>query len=133
MKDSNKQLFGLIWLFVCVMIMFLCSCDNNDQSTISKDIETKQAIEKLNKRFYEMDKRIVWLEMQIDHLKQQLSNQKQTTESNIQPDYYIVQPGDTLYRIAMQFDITVGEIKQYNRLSDQDQIYVGQKLKIKSH
>jgi LysM repeat protein len=131
MKE-NKQ-FVVILILVFVVTAIFSSCENKDIANNFQYQNTKQAIEKLNKRFYEMDKRIVWLEMQIDHLKQQLSNQKQTTESNIQPDYYIVQPGDTLYRIAMQFDITVGEIKQYNRLSDQDQIYVGQKLKIKSH
>jgi LysM repeat protein len=42
---------------------------------------------------------------------------------------YIVQSGDTLGRIAAQFDVTVSSIKKLNNLSS-DLIYVGQTMKI---
>jgi len=132
----GKQLLCYLISFF-LMITVFSSCSNKEESNNSQDLETKQKVERLSKRLYEMDKRIVWLEMQVDSLKQQLSvtkeKQPEPTENNIKPDYYIVQPGDTLYRIAMQFDLSVSEIRQYNHLSNQDQIYVGQKLIVKEN
>jgi len=42
---------------------------------------------------------------------------------------YTVKAGDTLWKIANQFKVSIDHIKQVNHLSD-DMIYVGQKLKI---
>ena len=46
-------------------------------------------------------------------------------------DYYIVQKGDTLYKIANQFNITVPALKELNNLAS-DNIQVGQKLLLKN-
>ena len=46
-------------------------------------------------------------------------------------DYYIVQKGDTLYKIANQFNITVPALKELNNLTS-DNIQVGQKLSLKN-
>lgn len=46
-------------------------------------------------------------------------------------DYYIVQKGDTLYKIANQFNITVQALKELNNLIS-DNIQVGQKLLLKN-
>ena len=46
-------------------------------------------------------------------------------------DYYIVQKGDTLYKIANQFNITVPALKELNNLTS-DNIQVGQKLLLKN-
>ena len=43
---------------------------------------------------------------------------------------YTVRRGDTLYRLAKQFDTTVQAIAERNALADPDRIYVGQILKI---
>jgi LysM repeat protein len=45
-----------------------------------------------------------------------------------EPQEYIVKSGDTLARVANQFNVTVDEISQMNRISDLDQIQVGKKL-----
>lgn len=45
------------------------------------------------------------------------------------PNEYVVQPGDTLYRIATEFGFTVAEIRQLNDL-DGDLIVVGQRLRL---
>ncbi|MGD9677919.1 MAG: stalk domain-containing protein [Vulcanibacillus sp.] len=44
---------------------------------------------------------------------------------------YTVQSGDSLWKIATNYDITVSKLKSYNNLSS-DMIYIGQKLKIPS-
>jgi LysM repeat protein len=43
---------------------------------------------------------------------------------------YVVQPGDTLYRIALRFGTTINAIVQANNLSDPNRIFVGQVLTI---
>lgn len=44
--------------------------------------------------------------------------------------FHTVAPGDTLWRIAKQYDLTVEKLKTINRLTS-DQIGVGQKLRVK--
>src|SRR5699024_7091571 len=44
---------------------------------------------------------------------------------------YTVAPGDTLGKIANQYNISVASIRRSNRLKD-DQIFVGQKLRLRS-
>jgi LysM repeat protein len=43
---------------------------------------------------------------------------------------YVVQPGDTLYSIAVRYDTTVQAIMVANNLSNPNLIYVGQTLKV---
>ena len=43
---------------------------------------------------------------------------------------YTVQPGDSLWKIARQFQVTVAEIAAQNRISNADRIYPGQRLRI---
>jgi lipoprotein NlpD len=44
------------------------------------------------------------------------------------PNYYVVQPGDTLYALSLRFDRDYREIARINHLADDDRIRVGQKL-----
>lgn len=53
---------------------------------------------------------------------------KAPTEST--EDYYIVQRGDTLYKIANMFNTTVSELKRINRLTN-DTLQLGQKIYIR--
>src|SRR5207249_7055413 len=43
---------------------------------------------------------------------------------------HIVQQGETLYRIALRYGITVGALAAYNGLSDPTRIHPGQVLRI---
>ncbi len=47
------------------------------------------------------------------------------------PSHYEVRPGDTMHRIASQFNMTVQELMDYNDL-DTSTIHVGQQLRIRS-
>lgn len=46
------------------------------------------------------------------------------------PGTYVVQPGDTLYRIATQFNTTWQNLAQWNNLTDPNAIEVGQVLRV---
>jgi LysM repeat protein len=43
---------------------------------------------------------------------------------------HVVQPGDTLWHIAKQNGITVQQLKELNELGANDQLSIGQKLKV---
>ena len=43
---------------------------------------------------------------------------------------YTVKPGDSLWKIAMEFDTTVNDIARYNGIVNPDDIAVGQVLRI---
>ena len=43
---------------------------------------------------------------------------------------YPVKSGDTLYRIANRFDVSIKEIQNWNELKSPEKIYPGQVLKI---
>lgn len=58
------------------------------------------------------------------------SNKNKTSEINSN-EFYTVEKGDTLSKIALAFGVTVQELKSWNNLSS-DLIFVGQKLKIKN-
>ncbi len=46
--------------------------------------------------------------------------------------YYVVQRGDTLYKIARRYNTSVEEIAELNNLSNPDLIYAGQRLLVRS-
>lgn len=50
------------------------------------------------------------------------------TPTSLNQTAYIVQPGDTLWRIATRFKVTVSALQSKNNLGSSDLIYVGQKL-----
>lgn len=63
-----------------------------------------------------------------------IDNERNEEIPEPEPDYdnqliYSVKPGDTLYLIAVEYDVTVQQIKQENNLQT-DVIYIGQKLYI---
>ena len=53
------------------------------------------------------------------------------TEAQLRPNEYVVQSGDTLFRIASEYGMSVAELRQLNNL-DADLIMVGQRLRLSS-
>jgi membrane-bound lytic murein transglycosylase D len=46
-------------------------------------------------------------------------------------DFHIVQPAETLYRIAMKYNLSVEALRRLNNLSENQFIYPGQKLRVR--
>jgi flagellum-specific peptidoglycan hydrolase FlgJ len=55
---------------------------------------------------------------------------KPLNQVDYEASVYVVQPGDTLYKIASKFNLSVDELKQYNQLKSND-ISIGQQLNLK--
>jgi LysM repeat protein len=53
-----------------------------------------------------------------------------TNAASLVPVTYVVQPGDTLFRIADKFHTTVQDLIQLNRLSNENAIFAGQVLRV---
>ncbi len=47
--------------------------------------------------------------------------------------YYIVQRGDSLSQIAQQFNVSVNDLQQWNKLPDDQSIRAGQRLRVKEY
>jgi len=50
--------------------------------------------------------------------------------TKVQPGYYRVQSGDTLYQIARKEGVSVGDLVRWNKLSNSNSIEVGQVLRV---
>ncbi len=46
----------------------------------------------------------------------------------VEPTTYVVQPGDTLFKIAVRFRVSVAQMTQANGINDPNRVYVGQRL-----
>jgi LysM repeat protein len=44
---------------------------------------------------------------------------------------YVVKEGDTLSNIAKKYNLTISEIKTWNRLDEEDRIYPGNRMKVR--
>nr|WP_066389314.1 peptidoglycan endopeptidase [Neobacillus mesonae] len=75
-------------------------------------------------------KKLNSLKSDLIHINQtlQVSTAVKTTHASKSATYTVVK-GDALIKIANRFDVTVGELKQWNKLAS-DMIYVGQVLKV---
>ena len=54
----------------------------------------------------------------------------QTVEVAANPGYHLIQPGDTLFRIATRYGVSMQALAYVNDIVTPDTIYVGQQLKI---
>lgn len=68
-------------------------------------------------------------ELQLGDTAEQIM-QKVVPASASQPVYYVVQPGDDLYQIALKFHTTVAAIASANGITNVNTIFVGQRLVI---
>jgi LysM repeat protein len=53
-----------------------------------------------------------------------------TTDTSTESGIHIVQAGENLYRISLRYDVSMQELSRLNGITNPDQIYVGQRLKI---
>ena len=65
-----------------------------------------------------------------EHVETDTAPPSQSTPSAPSDDVYVVQPGDTLAEIAIEFDISLAELAALNGIEDIDHIEVGQRLQL---
>ena len=46
------------------------------------------------------------------------------------PDFYVLQPGDTLGKVAQMFGTTITELQEINGITDPNKVQAGQKIKM---
>ena len=53
-----------------------------------------------------------------------------TTTVYLEPVYYTVEPGDSLFGIAEKFELNMAELMNINGITDPDRVDAGQQLKL---
>jgi LysM repeat protein len=78
----------------------------------------------------EIDLPPTWTPVSADRVETPVAAPERSTGTSSSSQSYIVQEGDTLAEIAIQFGVTLDALTQINNISDQDHIEVGQELVI---
>lgn len=60
-----------------------------------------------------------------------ISEQTTPPPPTYRPTYHVIEKGETLYKIARKYNISVEELLKINNLTDNSTIYAGQKIKVK--
>ena len=71
-------------------------------------------------------------EEKIEEVKEEKTNKKEKKEEFVRgTEYYIVKIDDTLKSIAKKYKTTVDKLKELNNISDDNDIFAGNQLKVK--
>ncbi len=68
-------------------------------------------------------------EGQVLKLYSSKDTKKESTKKKEKTQYYTVKKGDTLAKIADKYDVSISELKKWNKLKSDD-IVIGQKLQV---
>lgn len=52
------------------------------------------------------------------------------TTTTVYPEFYELQSGDTLGKVAARFGLTTAELQEFNGISDPNKVQAGQKIKL---
>ncbi len=146
-RELRKTL--IIWSVAIILLMsFMIFLFRGDNREVLEELDAvKDRIVQLEKRLPEVDvsgERVTRLENRISGLKKSISKlnrsvaamtrtprvvQKKSTPS-AKERFHKVRRGDTLYRIAGKYGITVNQLRRYNKLDMKQGIHPGQKLRI---
>jgi len=70
------------------------------------------------------------LKIPLDRVQKEEKQAEKTDDSTSEAVYHIVQPGETLYRIHINYKVSINQLRKLNHLKGNN-IKVGQKLRIK--
>ena len=100
-----------------------------------KDLQASMS--NLNRNGNSLEEQLKKLDTQLEELKKSISTSKKKTEvkkTSVRREtppgagFYVVQQGDTLYRIANKHTLSVDELLEMNQMSKGQYIFPGQKL-----
>jgi LysM repeat protein len=105
---------------------------------VSQTIKLQHSVSKLQESAGSLTKQVVQLSREMDQLKKgtagtgvkmdATSAVKKKPEVQAKPRYHVVSRGETLYRIAKQYGISVDELRRMNVIQPNQVIKAGQRL-----
>jgi len=142
------------WLPLCIKVLVLIAlflscygCQKRDYAEAVDSIEARLTmIEQRVTQLEKMEQRISAYEFQLKELRESLrrldnlvtkipeapQTNKGQPATQGKAGYYLVHRGDSLYGIAQEYGLTVGELRRLNNLTKGHVIYPGQKLLVNS-
>ena len=146
MKNGLGIISGLLVFAILVFGLYGCSDDK-----VSKDVNSiKSRLEKIEDRLSNIEKsskRVGILEDEFQKLQQSMdaweraitarlapvskkkaASQAKTAESRKKGKYYVVERGDSLFRIAQKHNMTVDQLCQLNKITKNTVLHPGVKL-----
>jgi anti-sigma B factor antagonist len=89
----------------------------------------------MSERISQMENELVRLKAEVESAKKKAETasipKKEEQERPKQASYHAVAKGETLYRIALQYGVTIEELRRLNNLKPNQAIFVGQRLLVK--
>jgi anti-sigma B factor antagonist len=88
----------------------------------------------LSERMGRIEKDLAQLKAEVESANKKAetaSAPKKEQEQPKQASYHVVSKGETLYRIALRYNMTVEEVRRVNNLKPDQPIFIGQRLLIK--
>jgi LysM repeat protein len=131
---------------VFLLIVLLLSCYACQKTDYPEEVDAIEArvtvIEQRIAQLEKMEQRITAYEFQIKELRESIVRladmvtktpgaaltKKGQPAGQTKEEYYLVQPGDSLYGVAQKYGFTVEELRRLNNLKKGQIIHPGQKL-----
>lgn len=128
-KLSIFILFAVI--FPCLVFAEIYTVKKGDNIwEISKKFKVSvNDIKKINN--LKNDKLQIGMKLQIPDKNQKMVSKLKETKIKTEPEYHTVKKGETLYKIAKKYNISVTELKRLNNLTS-NRLKTGQKLIVKA-
>jgi LysM repeat protein len=150
----NQSLYTVIWnkessslsMKVLLLIVLMLSCYACQKTDYPEEVDAIEArvttIEQRIAQLEKMEQRITAYEFQIRELRESILRladmvaktpeaaltKRDQPPSRTKEEYYLVQPGDSLYGVAQKYGFTVEELRRLNNLKKGQPIHPGQKL-----
>jgi anti-sigma B factor antagonist len=108
------------------------------ESRIAAPSPLEEKVEGFSKGFSErlslMEKHLAGLRQDVESLKKPVgpAAAPEKVPTPAPPAYHVVSRGDTLYRIALRYNMTLEELRRLNDLKPDQPLLVGQRLRVKA-
>ncbi len=103
-----------------------------DLANVEKKLPAMETVEKMMQQLDSNEEKTNALSKAIDdHSKSLLSFSAEKNSEPHQPTYHVVKKGESLYRIGLNYALTLDDIRKLNNLDAGSQIFPGQKLVVR--
>ena len=103
-----------------------------DLANVEKKLPAMETVEKMMQLLNSTEQKANALSIAMDdHSKSLLSFSVEKNKDPHQPTYHVVKKGESLYRIGLNYALTLDDIRKLNNLDASSQIFPGQKLVVR--